>query len=256
MVGLLHRGPENYNNMVQKTRSIWSYIATHYLDEYDYFHIGGDDHHLIVENMRSLLLEHESEGIREEGRIFGELFPKGQSLPFIRGGAGYSIDRVGLKKLHEHMPECAAKVFKPAEDNIITLCARKLGLVFSDNRDKCSGQQRSHSESPGILFNAQGLSTSDLDQKLRYWAGLPHPVEESAQVGMKVVSGRSWPENTPASIYGDTAPASNHSVSFHFLRYQPWMARHHALLYRACPPGTPLAMLASRENGSLTEDGT
>lgn len=40
MVSLLHKGDENYHNMVQKTRSIWSYVATNYIDQFDYFHIG------------------------------------------------------------------------------------------------------------------------------------------------------------------------------------------------------------------------
>lgn len=234
MVGLLHRGEEAYKNMVQKTRSIWSYVATHYLDQFDYFHIGGDDMHVIVENMRSLLLEHESKGIdaRKKGRIFGQLFPKGQSLPFIRGGAGYTIDRAGLKKLHGHMPECATKTFKSVEDNVITHCARKLGLAFSDNRDNCSGQQRSHSTSPGVLFNAKGLSQSELDEQLRWWALLPHPAEKSVQVGLKL----------------GLESASNHSVTFHQLRYSEWFVRHHALLYRACPSNSPLWELANRKD--------
>ena len=49
MVALLHRGKEMYDNMFQKTRSILSYVAMHYLDDYDYFHLGGDDMHIIGE---------------------------------------------------------------------------------------------------------------------------------------------------------------------------------------------------------------
>jgi hypothetical protein len=41
MVALLHRGEEMYDNMLQKTRSILSYVAEHYLDDYDYFHLAG-----------------------------------------------------------------------------------------------------------------------------------------------------------------------------------------------------------------------
>jgi hypothetical protein len=74
MVALLHRGKEEYANMFQKSRSIWSYVAMHYLEDYDYFHLAGDDMHMIVENFRSLMLEYESEGYSgtKQGRIFGQ----------------------------------------------------------------------------------------------------------------------------------------------------------------------------------------
>ena len=232
MVGLLHKGEESYHNMVQKTRSIWSYIATNYINQFDYFHLGGDDMHVIVENMRSLLLEHEAEGIAEQGRIFGQLVSKGTAARFIRGGAGYTLDRAGLQKLHDYMPGCATEVLGYWEDNAVTLCARKIGLLFSDNRDSCTGQQRSHTVSPGILSNAQGRSESALDQYLRSWALLPHPSQKAVQVGLQL---------------GFEA-ASNHSVTFHELRYPSWMVRHHALLYRACPVHTALGTMYSDGN--------
>ena len=50
MAGLLHRGEEAYRNTVQKIRSIWSYISTHYLDQFDSFRIGGDDMHVVAES--------------------------------------------------------------------------------------------------------------------------------------------------------------------------------------------------------------
>jgi len=240
MVGLLHRGEEAYGNMVQKTRSIWSYIATHYLDQFDYFHIGGDDMHVIVENMRSLLLEHETKiyDAGKQGRIFGQLTPTGNHH-FFRGGAGYTIDRVGLKRLHDYMPKCATKTYGPWEDNIISKCAWDLRLTFSDNRDSCSGQQRSHTENPGVLFNAQGLSQSEIDKRLRIWASLPHPIIPTREVGLKV----------------GLDAASNHSVTFHRLHYPPWMVRHHALLYHACPSNTPLGNFANEKGDSITAGG-
>ena len=57
-VNILHEGPEEYNNIWQKVRSMWSYIYDHYYDKYDWFHIGGDDLYLIPENLR-LYLESE-----------------------------------------------------------------------------------------------------------------------------------------------------------------------------------------------------
>jgi len=196
--------------------------------------------HVIVENMRSLLLEHETKiyDAGKQGRIFGQLTPTGNHH-FFRGGAGYTIDRVGLKRLHDYMPKCATKTYGPWEDNIISKCAWDLRLTFSDNRDSCSGQQRSHTENPGVLFNAQGLSQSEIDKRLRIWASLPHPIIPTREVGLKV----------------GLDAASNHSVTFHRLHYPPWMVRHHALLYHACPSNTPLGNFANEKGDSITAGG-
>ncbi len=52
---ILHKGPEDWNNMWQKVRSAWSYIYENYADSYDWFVIGGDDLFVIVENLRMYL---------------------------------------------------------------------------------------------------------------------------------------------------------------------------------------------------------
>lgn len=41
-VDIAHAGPEIYENMFQKVRSVWSYVYDYYYDKYDWFHIGGD----------------------------------------------------------------------------------------------------------------------------------------------------------------------------------------------------------------------
>ena len=49
-----HEGPEEYNNMWQKSRAIWKYINFHYIDDFDWFVLGGDDVFVIVENLRKV----------------------------------------------------------------------------------------------------------------------------------------------------------------------------------------------------------
>ncbi|RYG98748.1 hypothetical protein EON65_51055 [archaeon] len=60
-----HEGEESYNNMWQKSRSIWKYIYAHYRDMYDFFLLGGDDMFYIMENFRAYLgsdeIQHERE---------------------------------------------------------------------------------------------------------------------------------------------------------------------------------------------------
>ena len=38
---------------IKKIRSIWAYAYNHYLNEYDFFFICGDDTYVAVENMRA-----------------------------------------------------------------------------------------------------------------------------------------------------------------------------------------------------------
>lgn len=153
MVALLHRGEEVYANMFQKSRSILSYVAMHYLNDYDYFHLAGDDMHMIVENFRSLMLEYDSEGYSDtkQGRIFGQYQRKRGGHLIFGGGPGYTLDRIGLKKLYDFMPKCSPNLISHSEDAEITHCVRKLNLEWSDNRDKC-GRQRSHDQVPDVLY--------------------------------------------------------------------------------------------------------
>ena len=52
---LIHDGPEKYDNMWQKVRSMWAYVLAHYIEDYDFFHICGDDTYFIVDNLRQYL---------------------------------------------------------------------------------------------------------------------------------------------------------------------------------------------------------
>ncbi|KAL3918022.1 MAG: hypothetical protein SGILL_004443 [Bacillariaceae sp.] len=54
-ISLPHEGPEEYNNMWQKVRSIWKFVGTHYLEDFDFFFQGGDDLYVLPENLRNYL---------------------------------------------------------------------------------------------------------------------------------------------------------------------------------------------------------
>ena len=49
----MHEGPESYFNMWQKIRSMWAYAYDNYRNDYDFFHIGGDDMYVVVDNLRA-----------------------------------------------------------------------------------------------------------------------------------------------------------------------------------------------------------
>jgi hypothetical protein len=54
-IALQHEGEESYDNMWQKSRSIWKLLYEQYRDHYDFFLLGGDDMFYIIENLRYYL---------------------------------------------------------------------------------------------------------------------------------------------------------------------------------------------------------
>ena len=107
--------------MWQKSRSIWKYIAKHYLDSFDYFLLGGDDMFYIIENLRAYLNSQEIQNLRNErngicktyshvtnviykrvcgccaGLYIGRIFQPPNQIVFNSGGAGYTLDTKALK---------------------------------------------------------------------------------------------------------------------------------------------------------------
>jgi hypothetical protein len=101
-----HEGPEEYNNIWQKVRSIWKYVSLAYAADFEWFFIGGDDLFVIPSNLRAYLhspamLEASQHGLTPIflGRRFQ--IPNGQF--FNSGGAGYGLNRAALKLLVEHL---------------------------------------------------------------------------------------------------------------------------------------------------------
>lgn len=89
--------------MWQKTRSIWAYIHDNYLNDYDYFWLGGDDVYMIVENMRNYLWKLSdsigTERASKEPLYLGHHIPDERVYFFAGGGPGYVLNRVTVKRL-------------------------------------------------------------------------------------------------------------------------------------------------------------
>jgi hypothetical protein len=52
-VSVPHDGPEVYNNMWQKVRSMWKYVHEHFVDEFDFFYVCGDDNFVVNTHPRT-----------------------------------------------------------------------------------------------------------------------------------------------------------------------------------------------------------
>lgn len=227
MVHLHHVGEESYSNMWQKTRSIWSYLRQHYSDDYEYFHLGGDDMYVIVENMRQFLAElnHTSD---DQPLHLGQ-WVRQRRYPYVAGGPGYTLNRQALVKLVDKaLPHCHVDTVAPQEDKLVSLCLQQDGIFPYDTRDRNTGQQRYHAAQPSTVYKSRPKSGKGASFQARaqaYFETLPHPTNLNTTVGPQ---------------YGLEAAAKN-SVAFHNLHNAVYMARVHAILYKTCADESQLA---------------
>jgi hypothetical protein len=159
---------ESYSNMWQKVRSMWAYVYDHYREEYDYFHIGGDDTYVVVENLRAYI--DGPEVIRlEDGYqdafaskttppwILQKMGPRPLLLgsPFlfrdkliVDGGPGYTLNRAAVVLLVEkHLPSFLPDAVDSREDVFVASI-----LNISNTRD--SNQSRRNGGSAETIFHS------------------------------------------------------------------------------------------------------
>ena len=237
-VKISHEGEETYENMWQKVRSIWAYIYKHYYDDFDYFWLGGDDVHLIVENLRdylwNLTLSIGTRRYETEPLYIGHHVPQarlGESYYFVGGGPGYIFNKVTLKRaVTDVLPYCYINSEFSAEDRLMSNCLRNVGIIGNNTVDEF-GKQRFH------IMDSEFIAS--YDGKHGYFSNLYD----------------YWGIHNGFKAHADIV--SSQSVSFHFLHFPIKMKRHHAILYRSCPQdsllGSSLLMmeLASKFNVSL-----
>jgi hypothetical protein len=152
-IDLPHRGKEEYANMWQKTRSMLAFMFDNYIDEYDYFHVLGDDTYVIVENLRNYLSLLEA---LERGRDTRPLYigqPIGWSTDIgdvvgNGGGPGYILNRFALRRfVLEALPTCLAEVRYFAEDQFVAMCMKEMDIPPIDTYD-AGRRKRFHGFSP------------------------------------------------------------------------------------------------------------
>lgn len=199
-VNILHLGAEDYWNIWQKVRSIWAYIYDNYYNEYDWFHLAGEDQYVIVENLRSYL---ESDTIRSAVNGGGEpltdwaqemqtpiylgrrMAEHGRlSLLYNHGGPGYTLNKAALKSLVSLFPVCDPKLAHAWEDVLIGFCLQKKNIRAFDTRD-FSGAHRYHPLGFGHNYVYLPPNKGEVD-----WYHL-YTIDEPFKVGLDAVSNQS-----------------------------------------------------------------
>eukprot|EP00529_Nitzschia_sp_RCC80_P022297 CAMPEP_0113480372 /NCGR_PEP_ID=MMETSP0014_2-20120614/21840_1 /TAXON_ID=2857 /ORGANISM="Nitzschia sp." /LENGTH=479 /DNA_ID=CAMNT_0000373797 /DNA_START=23 /DNA_END=1462 /DNA_ORIENTATION=+ /assembly_acc=CAM_ASM_000159 len=210
-VNLPHDGEEAYGNMWQKVRSMWSYAYRHYLNEYDYFHIVGEDVYVYVPNMRSYLDGPEVERLEYDGPVNDAIYSwklrTGQinatttttsvssdsSLPrpvflgipvgfrqlfFPAGGPGYTMNRRALEIFGSKSLEiCMTDAVDPREDVFVAQCLDNEGVFLSDTR---------HDDTKGTRYGES--AESEYTGKVPYRNNLPRLGIVYNQAGLERVS--------------------------------------------------------------------
>lgn len=114
-ISLEHDGPEEYTNMWQKVRSIWRFVGENYLEDHDWFFIGGDDLFVMPHNLKTYLasLTHKDGSDPKAKEYFvGRRFNAGGNDYFNSGGAGYALSQATLRKFLANIDDaqhCSAK---------------------------------------------------------------------------------------------------------------------------------------------------
>ena len=225
MLNILHAGDEMYDNMWQKVRSIWAYVHNYYLNDYDFFHLGGDDLYLIVENLKRFLGRLHLSTSDATPLFLGQWIHRpGDQVPFVAGAPGYTLNRAALNALvTKALPICQINTKISAEDRMVSKCFRSvLNVTPGDTRDDLTGEQQYHDCDPHHLytFRASTGKASFHSKAASMWETLSHPSIA----------------NTTAGPKHELEAAAKYSVSFHNIYHPVFVARIHSLVYKeTCP---------------------
>jgi hypothetical protein len=227
-----HKGSDGtYGSIWQKVRSMFTYLHDNFLNDFDFFHIGGDDMVVIPSNLRAFLA---SPKILEKGGGIGWPEPLyiGQWIAYHKdyrkppnattwyhgGGSGYTINRAALRKLVAswNKTECNPNIDKSAEDLYMGQCMQSIGINALDGTDGLHQQtyhgfdpQFVHEFRPGMRGRVGNFWTKNLRRKHEYL----------------LLQGVDYDEP-----YGMDA-ASNLSVSFHLIKTAAFHWRLNQILY-------------------------
>lgn len=217
-VDIPHEGPEVYGNMWNKVKSIWAYVLEHYMEDYDFFHIGGDNMFVVAENLRyavSTMDVPANEPIYVGGALID--FPR-RGRRYCGGGSGYTLNRVTLRKLVERYPikDCWPNHTASDEDKIVASCLRFFVVNCTHNMDN-KDEQRYHPLDAEFHAKWERTHPSPWD-----WEGL-----------------LTWHN---ISTYKEKLESiSETTVSFHLFKgvksknLANGLRRYHAIVYGYCP---------------------
>ena len=131
---------EGYGNLWDKTKNAFQYVYKHHYKEYDWFLKADDDTYVIVDNLRYLLKDFET----NMPMFFGRKFKPFTDQGYFSGGAGYVLSKEALRRFAvngTNNPANCRQDAGGAEDVEMGKCMEKLGVEAGDSRDS-GGKKR------------------------------------------------------------------------------------------------------------------
>ncbi len=212
-IDLVHSGEEEYGNMWQKTRSILAYLYEHYLDEFQYYYICGDDTFVIPENLKAYLAGLETQfgpGDGEQPLLIGRERGHNKSR-YVGGGGGYMLNREALRLYNEEsglMDGCSSESRVAAEDRFISRCFQRENVWPLQPFQKSSGKLLVQRSSPAWMI-------IDIRRALKTRPIIPYTIIPEDSIANETYA---W-----HMIHRDSA---THTLA---------MKRYHAHFYESCP---------------------
>jgi glycoprotein-N-acetylgalactosamine 3-beta-galactosyltransferase len=221
-VNILHEGDEEYDNIWQKVRSLWSFIYDHYYEKYDWFYLGGDDQFILMENLR-LYLESEEIRTAANGGIYLPDGSETMQTPlylgrrmayegdmtdlYNAGGPGYVMNKAALKTfVVEGLPKYYENDVFFAEDLLVGRVLKNFGIHAYETKDEHGGE-RFMQDTPGFFYSYR----------------LP-PEGDQAEDGIALYA---------VNIKEGLDHCAKFSIAFHYVRDME-VKRLYALLYGFC----------------------
>ncbi|CAG9102085.1 unnamed protein product [Plutella xylostella] len=133
----VQEGPEF---LWRKTRTAFRYVHRHYIDRADWFLKADDDTYVIVENLRFMLFNYDT----QRPIYFGHRCKDKSKQSYMSGGAGYVLSRDALDKLvNTGLPTHApcSKRGQGNEDLQMGKCLESIGVRAMDSRDLYSRER-------------------------------------------------------------------------------------------------------------------
>jgi glycoprotein-N-acetylgalactosamine 3-beta-galactosyltransferase len=258
-VNLPHKGGEFYNNMWQKIRSMWGYALQAYVEEYDWFYIGGDDTYLVVENLRAYLdgpdvkrLENgyvdefsrhakffenanRWENVRPRPLLLGGIIFRCQNDFMITpsGGSGYLLNRAALKLLRQPgtLDTFQENTTSPREDFYMGTLMSKFGVYTSNTFDSEHGarfllQRELIANITGSILDSHPSRPDKLNESFGVWRGDGLDGVSDGAISFHLKQILTW-ENGERVVRGRWEDRKEIVGDM--------MRRFHAILYGMCP---------------------
>ena len=220
-LNLAHAGPPGqYSSIWPKVRAMILHLHQHRADDYDYFHISGDDTYLVVDNLRAFLAN-----VTTTTNETTPLYMGGPIRPFWKkdapdgfyyngGGPGYTLNRAALDVFAKHANHsgCFPDLIESAEDYYLGRCFWELGIRSTPTTIDVHGKPRYLHYDPRYLADP-----NNYNQQLHKFYRKQH----------------DWLTrefHVTASQHGLDA-ISETSIAFHLIKTPDYMRRIHGWLY-------------------------